>query len=171
MKKHVPNNKNYIQGQYYPVNTEKYVGDINEIYFRSSWEKRFCIYCDNTRDVLKWSSETIEIPYQIVNEQVLESTRINQLQNKIYKPDFYMETVGKTAWEPNRYLIEIKPLKQVIKPEEPKKLTTKSFQRYKDDYAMWIKNMLKWEQAKVWCEKKGIVFKIITEDLIFGKKK
>jgi len=37
-------NKNsvYQQGLYVPTNPKKYIGDINNIIYRSSWERRFC---------------------------------------------------------------------------------------------------------------------------------
>lgn len=34
----------YYQGKYKPKNPEKYVGDINNIIFRSSWERNFFFF-------------------------------------------------------------------------------------------------------------------------------
>jgi len=59
----------------------------------------------------------------------------------------------------DRYMIEIKPSRQVSKPKTPKK-KTKSYMRESFEY---IKNQAKWSAAKSFCEDKGMKFKIITE--------
>ena len=62
IKKVKPNGE-YKSGKYVPRNPDKYIGDIHNIIFRSSWEQRFCIYCDTNESILKWSSEPLKIPY------------------------------------------------------------------------------------------------------------
>jgi len=51
--------------------------------FRSSWEFRFCKYCDTNEKILKWSSEPLQIPYY------------NPLDKKehTYNVDFYMRVL------------------------------------------------------------------------------
>jgi len=62
IKKVKPNGE-YKSGKYEPKNPEKYIGDVHNIIYRSSWELRFCIYCDNNDGIVKWSSEPVVIPY------------------------------------------------------------------------------------------------------------
>ena len=50
-------------GKYIPINPEKYIGDINNIIYRSSWERKFCQYCDIKKEILKWSSEPASVKY------------------------------------------------------------------------------------------------------------
>jgi hypothetical protein len=70
----------FRQGYYTLSNPDKYVGDPTKIIYRSSWEYRFCRYCDLTESVIKWSSEPYPIKY------------ISPFDNKEhnYYIDFYM---------------------------------------------------------------------------------
>ena len=49
----------FHQGKYAPRNPEKYVGDVNNIIYRSGWEKRLLIMFDTNPNVLKYSSEEV----------------------------------------------------------------------------------------------------------------
>ena len=51
------------KGLFKPKNPSKYKGNINEIVYRSSWEKKMMIYCDTTKSVVEWGSEELVIPY------------------------------------------------------------------------------------------------------------
>ena len=51
IKKVKPNGE-YRSGKYEPRNPEKYIGDIHNIIYRSSWEHRFCTYCDTNELIL-----------------------------------------------------------------------------------------------------------------------
>lgn len=63
------NGKNFSKGAYVPDFPEKclnYNGkcpNAKSITFRSSWEKRFCYWCDHNKNILEWSSETYVIKY------------------------------------------------------------------------------------------------------------
>ena len=59
-----------------------------------------------------------------------------------------------------KFLIEIKPSKQVAKPvaNNRKKQSTILYEQ-----TTWITNQAKWEAAKRWSEKKGYEFIILTE--------
>ena len=63
-----------------------------------------------------------------------------------------------------RYLIEIKPKAQLQKPNPPKRKTKKAVKNYKYAYEMYVTNMCKIQYAEDFCAKKGMKFKIITED-------
>ena len=104
IKKVKPNGE-YKSGKYDPKNPDKYIGDIHNIIFRSSWEYRFCTYCDTNEAILKWSSEPVVIPYY------------NPLDKKDhnYNVDFYIKVLKEDNTE-QEWLIEIKQEKQTQKP-------------------------------------------------------
>ena len=59
----VKSNSNFKQGYYQPEKPEKYVGNRNSIFFRSSWELKLMIYFDKNEKVNRWSSEPFSIDY------------------------------------------------------------------------------------------------------------
>ena len=101
-------------------------------------------YCDLNKDILYWASEELPVRYY------------NPLDKKYHRyfPDFVVKTVNN-----DKYMIEIKPSRQVKKPKSPKR-KTKSYMRESFEY---IKNQAKWSAAEKFCEDKGMQFKIITE--------
>ena len=94
-------------GKFKPKNYKKYKGDPTKIYYRSLWERRFMVYCDNNPNIIEWGSEEIIIPY------------ISPLDNRPHRyfPDFYIK-VRETNGKVKRYIIEIKPQKQTIMPKK-----------------------------------------------------
>ena len=132
------------RGLYRPTNPKKYVGNTKQIVYRSLLERRFMRYCDLNQDILYWASEELPVRYY------------NPLDKKYHRyfPDFVVKTVNN-----DKYMIEIKPSRQAIKPKPPKK-KTKSYMRESFEY---IKNQAKWQAAKAYCDDKGMQFKIITE--------
>ena len=52
-----------IKSKFKPSFPQKYQGDPNNIICRSSWERRFCNYCDTNPNILRWASEEFSIPY------------------------------------------------------------------------------------------------------------
>ena len=136
--------KKSYKGIYQPINPKKYVGNHNNIVYRSNLEKKFMLYCDRNPDILNWASEELAIRYY------------SPLDKKYHRyfPDFVVKTVNN-----DKYMIEIKPSRQAVKPKPPKK-KTKSYMRESFEY---IKNQAKWSAAKEYCEDNGMQFKIITE--------
>ena len=132
------------RGLYRPTNPKKYVGNTKQIVYRSLLERRFMRYCDLNQDILYWASEELPVRYY------------NPLDKKYHRyfPDFVVKTVNN-----DKYMIEIKPSRQVVKPKPPKK-KTKSYMRESFEY---IKNQAKWQAAKSYCEDNGLEFKIISE--------
>ena len=132
------------KGLYRPTNPKKYVGNTKQIVYRSLLERRFMRYCDLNEDILYWASEELPVRYY------------NPLDKKYHRyfPDFVVKTVNN-----EKYMIEIKPSRQVTKPKPPKK-KTKSYMRESFEY---IKNQAKWQAAKSYCDDKGMKFKLITE--------
>ena len=141
----------FAQGQFSPKNPHKYVGTRTPRY-RSGWEFSFMMFCDNNEHILQWASESINIPYR------------NPLTGKqtIYVPDFPItyRTRDNTM---RAELIEIKPKKQSV-------IESKASQR---DRAAVVVNYAKWAAAHQWCQRQGLVFRVLTEDDIFhqGRKK
>ena len=136
---------------YYKVrNPEKYLGDVNNVFYRSSWELEAFEFCDYKNDnVKKWSSEEIVIPYSM-------PTSNGGVRPAKYFPDLYIEYVN-SAGKYCKVLIEIKPKKQT-KASRARNPKTKLYEN-----AQYFKNQLKWEAAEAWCKQNGIQFIIMTE--------
>ena len=136
-----------IKSKYKPENPRKYKGDYRNIICRSSWERKFCRWCDLNESILEWGSEEFFIPYRSPDGRV-----------RRYFPDFIMK-VKETNGEVKTYVIEVKPLRQT-KPPKKKKRVTKSYIYECTTYAV---NQAKWKAADEWCKDRKIEFKIITE--------
>ena len=138
----------FHQGKYAPRNPEKYVGDVNNIIYRSGWEKRLLIMFDTNPNVLKYSSEEVIVPY------------FCPVSNKMrrYFPDFVATMRTKTG-EIVQIMIEVKPFKQTKPPEKPKKVT----KRFLEEVETYAINNAKWLAAKKFCDQSNMKFQIITE--------
>jgi len=142
--------KTWKQGWYTPKNPQKYVGDVTKIRYMSSWELDTHIFLDNNPNILQWSSEGIAIPY------------IKPTDKKIHKyyPDYWVK-----AQLPNgkiiQKIIEVKPAKQTrrTRSRNPKQKLYEQVQ-----FAI---NIAKWEAAKKFCNKYGIIFELVTEKDIY----
>lgn len=140
--------RKYIQGKYKPINPQKYMGDLTNIIFRSSWEKKFFIWCDNNPNILRWSSEEIIIPYRCPTDD-----RIHR-----YFPDARIDIKTKDN-EYKTYLIEIKPFAQTLPPKKQKRKT----KRYITEVYTYGKNEAKWKAARQYAKERNWEFLIITE--------
>ncbi len=136
------------RGKYYPSFPRKYKGDPTNIIYRSLWERKFMVYCDKNAKILEWGSEEIALPYISPHD-----SRVHR-----YFPDFYIKVQENTG-KIKRYLIEVKPLKQTIKPKKPKR-QTKGYIREAFEYA---RNQAKWKAAREYCADRMWEFKVITE--------
>ena len=136
------------KGRYTPKNPKKYKGDYHNIVYRSLWERKFMVYCDNSDNILEWGSEEIALPYR------------SPVDNRVHRyfPDFYIKVQENTG-RIKTYLIEVKPLKQTQKPKKPKR-QTKNYLREVYEYA---KNQAKWKAATEFCEDRLWEFKVMTE--------
>ena len=137
-------NKKYKQGflnKNMLKNPDKFLNKNGVSIYRSSFELKFSKWCDLNENVKYWSSEEIQIKY------------LNPLDNKIhtYYPDFFITINEK------KYIIEIKPYNETIKPKKTK------YKQYKN----FIINKTKWKYTKEYCKKNGFEFKIITEKDLF----
>jgi len=138
-----------LKSRYKPSFPKKYKGDPNNIICRSSWERKFCRWCDLNENILQWGSEEFSIPY------------VSPLDNRIHKyfPDFIIK-LKENSGRIKTYVIEVKPKKQTL-PPKPGKKQTKSYIYEATEYA---KNQAKWKAAQEFCADRAIEFKIITED-------
>jgi len=162
MSKHKPNRPDkWYSGDYIPKNIDKYNGDVNDIVFRSSWEYKFCMYCDTEERILSWSCETIKIPYNIMDN--------GNYVTRNYIPDFWIKMNG-TDGDLKELIIEIKPQKELEEPKEPKKMSIKSLQNYEYRLKSYITNLNKWEAAEKYCKKRGMDFYILTEKYFDDKQ-
>jgi hypothetical protein len=138
----------YHQGKFKPVNPEKYAGDPTNIIYRSSWELKFMRWCDNSPNVLKYSSEETVIPYICGTDN----------RPHRYFVDFRIQIRAKDG-SIKTHLVEVKPAGQTIPPKYPGKQT----RRYITETMAFIKNQSKWKYAEEYCKDRGWIFTIITE--------
>ena len=141
--------KSYVQGQYKPINPDKYVGTY-PIIFRSSWEQKVMVLFDTNPNIIRWASESLKIPYQ------------NPFTGKytVYIPDFvvtYCDAAGKEKTE----IIEVKPAKETFL-EEAKSLRAK---------AAVALNAFKWNAAQAFARHHGMTFRVMNEGNIFNNPK
>jgi hypothetical protein len=139
-----------IKSLYKPEYPNKYKGNPNNIICRSSWERKFCRWCDLNENILEWGSEEFYIPY------------FDPTTNRVrrYFPDFIIKVREQTG-EIKKYVIEVKPKRQTIPPVQTSKKRTRTYITEVKTYAM---NQAKWEAAKEWCKDRMIEFRIITEN-------
>ena len=117
-------------GKFKPKNYKKYKGDPTKIYYRSLWERRFMVYCDNNPNIIEWGSEEIIIPYR------------SPVDRKVHRyfPDFYIKYRTSTG-DVKREIIEVKPKSQCFPPKEPKRVTKK----YRQKVLTYIINQAKFK--------------------------
>ena len=158
IKKVVPNGK-YRSGKYTPKNPQKYIGDIDNIIYRSSWELRFSTYCDINPNVLKWSSEPVQIPYWSPVDK----------KEHTYNPDYYVKT-KKLDGKEEQWIIEIKPANQYKKDKKPVfegKVTEKRVNSYNKRMEEWIINRAKYDAAMRYAKANGYRFGVVDETFVF----
>ena len=137
------------KGRYTPKNPKKYKGDYHNIVYRSLWERKFMVYCDNSDNILEWGSEEVIIPY------------LSPWDGKLHRyfPDFYIK-VRQASGDIKKFIIEVKPKKQT-RPPEPVNRKTKKWLNEVKTYSI---NEAKWKSASEWCSNNDMEFKILTEE-------
>lgn len=131
------------QGFYKVLNKNKYIGNPDKVIYRSSWEKRLCMFFDNCNLIKFWSSEENVISYKGID---------NKIHN--YFIDFFIQTING-----NKYLLEVKPLKKTRMPSKKSK-------KYLIECQEFIKNQLKFEAGSKHALSKGMKYIIITEKIL-----
>ena len=148
IKKHKPNkNSHYHQGAIKGSKFKKIFGSCKNdvIIYRSGLEYNFIKWCESSPRVLRWASEPICIEY------------VSRLDNKKhrYYPDFLIECNNNI-----RYIVEIKPYAQTIKPN----VTSSDY-----DKNNWIKNTDKWKYAIEFAKNHSNTKFIIITEKFFDK--
>lgn len=144
--------RGFRQGKFIPRHPDKYKGNVDNIVYRSSWEKEFCEFLDGNPNIIEWASEEIAIPYIKPTDK-----RVHR-----YFPDYWIKYRNKNG-EVIQELIEVKPEKQTKQPTTRGK--RKKQQLYESvTYAI---NIAKWKAAQQFCDKYGLKFRIVTEQQMF----
>jgi hypothetical protein len=145
----------YFKERFKPRFPEKYRGDPTEIIFRSSWEFAVMRKFDDDPNVLQWSSEEQAILYT------------SPLDNKLHRyfPDFIVKK--KTPEGVKTFMIEVKPEKQCKPPKAQQKAT----KGYINEMATFAVNQCKWEAARKYCARMGMIFEVWDEYSIGIKKR
>jgi hypothetical protein len=130
------------------TNPQKYVGDPNNIVFRSNLERRFFKRIDNDPRFTKFASEEFFIPY------------ISPVDGRVHR--YFVDIVVKTI-DNKTYVCEIKPSSKCVAPKK-----TKNKQRYMKEWIEWEVNQAKWKAAQDFCDRKGIKFMLLTEKDLKG---
>ena len=143
------------KGRYTPENPKKYIGKVDNIIYRSLWERKFMVYCDKNDNVIEWGSEELAIPY------------ISPVDNRHhrYYPDFWIK-VRTREGKLQTILIEVKPKKQLTPPDPKSKYNTPSGRvstRFIKEVKTYAVNQAKWKAAKEFCDDRKWKFQILTE--------
>ena len=137
------------KSRYSVINFHKYHGNPDSIICRSSPERAICKYFDLNKNIKKWSSESVVVPYVCATDQSWHR----------YFVDFWAELANGQV-----LLIEYKPHSQTMPPEQPKRKTKKAAEAYANAIATYMKNISKWKAAKEFATKKGWTFQVWTEN-------
>ena len=135
------------KGWFTPKHRSKYKGDSDNVVYRSSWELRVMKWLDENPSVIWWASEELIIKYKSPIDQKIHR----------YFPDFIVRLKQKNGTE-STVVIEIKPQKQTVKPEQKRKT-----KRYLQEAATYAINQEKWRAADLFCKEHGWQFKVLTE--------
>ena len=155
--------KQFIQGRFKPDHPNKYVGDVDKIIYRSSWELALLRFLDSTPEILKYGSERVVIPYYdhgTMNE-------FGHPKQRRYYVDFIVQ-LRKADGSVKVALIEVKPKSQTVQPRKTSRMSEKT---YESSLKTWLTNSSKWEAARAFCHERGWEFIILNEDHIFPQFK
>jgi ATP-dependent exoDNAse (exonuclease V) alpha subunit len=142
--------KEYKSGRYRPVNYQKF-GQTSCIY-RSSYELKFLMWCDNNPKVTDVKYEKVIIPY------------MSKADGRMHRYYVDCRITMREKGGPKTYLIEIKPYKQTQKPKPSKR---KKKQTILYENLTYLVNRSKWDAAEQYCKHKGYRWCILTEKGIF----
>lgn len=130
-------------------NPDKYIGKMDTLAVRSSWELIMIKFLDKNKYVLEWCSEGVVIPY------------ISPIDNKKhnYYVDFYAKVIDKQD-KMREWLMEVKPYKETI---EPVVKSTRKTSTNAESIKRFVINQAKWASARDYCQRNNMKFRLITE--------
>lgn len=141
-----------FKGRYIPKNPQKYMGNPNNIIFRSSWELLALKFFDTSTSVIRYASEEFGLQY------------LSPVDGKVhtYYPDFLVEYMHRDGTV-HREIVEIKPAHEHpdLAPA-PKTL---------DAAKTLAINAAKWKAAKIFAQSQGMEFRVLTEHDLFRNSK
>ena len=138
------------KGKYKVKNISKYKGNPQNVTYRSLWERQVMRWCESNPNIIWWNSESLVIPYRCATDKKMHR----------YFVDFQIKFKdGKV------YCIEVKPKAQTL---QPKRKQGKTKKRLYEEAKTYAKNTSKWTAAKAYCEDRGMIFDIWTEDTLTG---
>jgi len=157
--------------EFYPTNLDRYVGKT-PIIMRSSWEKFLAEKLDTHPNVLAWASESVIIPYY-------NPVKKKQMR---YHTDFVVEFIDNNK-NTVIHVIEVKPFEEakrallLLESQKQKKMLAgiastsrnKKTRAYQD--MTTAVNAAKWASAMEYCNARGWIFQVMTENQLFGKTK
>lgn len=138
--------------QWFPKNPKKYIGDVNNIIARSSWEIKFLNWADRNPSVIAYASEECVIPY---------ISPVDGKQHRYFVDFFFIAQMPDGSQK--KYLIEIKPKAQTLPP----KLGSRKTNKYIKEMSTYAVNQSKWQQADNFAKKNGMQFVVLTEEHLF----
>lgn len=134
-------------GRYKPKNIRKYEGDVNNIKYRSLWERQVFRWCDSNPAIIGWNSEEVVVRYRCKTDGKM---------HRYFTDLFIRRKDGK------KFLIEIKPKNQTVPPKQGARKTKK----YLKEVMTYAKNISKWEAAKRFAKHNDMTFEVWTEETI-----
>lgn len=137
------------KGFFIPKNKSKYVGNPDQIIWRSTWELKIMGILDGNPNVIYWSSEELVIPYYDPIRGC----------NRRYFPDFLVKIRTSTG-EVKTAILEVKPDYQTNLRKPPPKRMSRKFISEAMDVAT---NHAKWEAATKFAKEQGWEFRVVTE--------
>lgn len=132
------------KGIYKLKRPEKYVGNSDNVVYRSAWERAAFLWCEKNSNIVEWSSEEIIVPYY-------DPTKKRQRR---YFIDLYFKMKDGTS-----FIIEIKPSSQLKPPKKGKRQSKK----YIEEAMTYVTNQSKWKAATEFAELRGHKFLVWTE--------
>jgi len=136
------------KGKYKVKNRDKYVGDVDNVVYRSLWERNAFRWLESNSNIKAWAAEEVVVPY------------LCETDGKIHR--YFLDLWFKTS-DGETYIIEIKPKKETVPPKKPKR---GSRQRHLSESLTYVKNQSKWKAAHQFAQSKGWHFQIWTEDTL-----
>lgn len=156
-----PNLKSkHREGYYSVLNKDKYLGDLNKVIFRSSYEETLFKELDLDPAVLYWVAEPPELKIRYWNPV--------KLRWAFYFPD--VMCVKRHGDRQVKCLIEIKPKSKLKLPVRPKTNDQKKLASFQKKMADYMVIDAKRKSAVEFCKQKGMLYVFITEDTVKPKR-
>lgn len=137
----------FMQGTFNPKHPEKIIGNPKGIVYRSSWEFHYMRELDKDPNVIQWGSEVVVVPYRLdpmptIRRYFLDFKVVRRVDERIVTQ-----------------IIEIKPHKETLPPVAGKKRK----QTVLNETMTYAMNQAKWKAARIYADKKGWEFHVLTE--------